>query len=148
MPAASSSPSPQSSTPQLLDTTDRSLTPVACRARMSSIGLPHSPKPPTARVAPGGMSSTAVAASGYTLLTMCAPFPEQRVCVGGDRLGAGLPQRDRVMVDPAHIDDLDAETLPQAAGLGWGIQPGLVVEQSPGRAQELAECIQVVQRLH
>src|SRR5207302_263680 len=39
---------------------------------MSAIGTPQSPKPPTARVAPLGMSATAVAASGTTLsITPC-----------------------------------------------------------------------------
>jgi hypothetical protein len=60
-------PSPQSSTPQLFETTLRSSTPAACSAEIRAIGTPHSPKPPTASVAPDGMSATAVAASRTTL---------------------------------------------------------------------------------
>jgi hypothetical protein len=57
-------PSPQSSTPQLLLTTLRFVVPCVRRASMRAIGLPESPKPPTARLAPSGMSATAAAADG------------------------------------------------------------------------------------
>ncbi len=52
-------PSPQSSTPQLLLTTSRSVVPASSSAWMSALGMPHRPKPPTARLAPLGMSATA-----------------------------------------------------------------------------------------
>src|SRR5690606_33095749 len=65
--APSSTPRPQSSTPQLLLTTDRSVVPCSSRASISAIGLPHSPKPPTASEAPSGMSATASAALATTL---------------------------------------------------------------------------------
>ena len=65
----SSRPSPQSSTPQLFDTASRSVVPASSSAWISTDGIPHSPKPPTARVAPSGMSATASAADVTTLST-------------------------------------------------------------------------------
>src|SRR6185312_733771 len=60
--AASSTPSSQSSTPQLFEMIDRSVVPCASSASMRAMGLPLSPNPPTAIVAPSGMSATASAA--------------------------------------------------------------------------------------
>src|SRR4029453_9694154 len=66
-PAASSSPRPHPSTPQLFETTSRSLVPCASSARISTIGTPDRPNPPTASDAPSGMSATASAAVRYVL---------------------------------------------------------------------------------
>ena len=66
-PAASSSPSPQSSTPALLETASRSFVPASSTAAISTDGMPHSPNPPTEIVAPSGMSATASAADETTL---------------------------------------------------------------------------------
>src|SRR5882757_7935693 len=65
--SASRMPSPHSSTPQLFETTLRSLTPLSWIALINCIGLPHSPKPPTARLAPSEMSSTAACGESYVL---------------------------------------------------------------------------------
>ena len=50
--AISSRPRPQSSTPQLFETASRSSAPCSSSASISTDGIPHSPKPPTASVAP------------------------------------------------------------------------------------------------
>jgi hypothetical protein len=60
-------PSPQSSTPQLLLTMLRSVVPWASSASMRAMGLPESPKPPTASDAPSGISATASAADPTVL---------------------------------------------------------------------------------
>src|SRR3954468_3343046 len=65
--APSSTPRPAPSTPQLLETTVKSPAPCASSASISTHGMPLSPKPPTASVAPEGTSATAWAASGTTL---------------------------------------------------------------------------------
>ena len=65
--APSSTPRPAPSTPQLLETTVRSPAPWSSSASISTHGMPHSPNPPTASVAPRGTSATAWAASGTTL---------------------------------------------------------------------------------
>ena len=70
----SSRPRPQSSTPQLLEIASRSVAPWVSRASMSTDGMPHRPKPPTARVAPEPMSSTAAAALPTTLSTCPLPL--------------------------------------------------------------------------
>ena len=67
---ASSSPRPQSSTPQLFDTASRSVVPASSSAWISTDGIPHSPNPPTDSVAPSGMSATASAADVTTLSTI------------------------------------------------------------------------------
>ncbi len=72
-PSASSRPRPQPSTPQLFDTTSRLVAPLASSARTSVIGTPLSPKPPTAMVAPFGMSATASAAL-VLCLSIAVPF--------------------------------------------------------------------------
>ena len=41
--------------------------PASSTASMRTDGMPHSPNPPTARVAPSGMSATAAAAELTTL---------------------------------------------------------------------------------
>jgi len=71
----SSMPSPNSSTPQLLLTVTRSLTPVASTASISTDGNPQSPNPPTARDEPLAMSATASAALATTL---SIPLPLSR----------------------------------------------------------------------
>ena len=55
-------PRPQSSTPQLLETPRGRSRPASSSASMSTDGMPHSPNPPTASVAPRAMSATASAA--------------------------------------------------------------------------------------
>src|SRR6185295_4149751 len=60
-------PSPQSSTPQLFDTTCRSVVPASCSAAISWVGTPQRPNPPTASDAPSEMSATAAAADSETL---------------------------------------------------------------------------------
>ena len=60
--AFSSTPRPQSSTPQLFETIERSRVPWASNASMRAMGFPERPKPPTASEAPSGMSATASAA--------------------------------------------------------------------------------------
>src|SRR5882724_2612943 len=66
-PALRRIPSPQSSTPQLLETTLSCLVPDRCSASIRPMGMPHRPKPPTAIDAASGMSATAVARSATTL---------------------------------------------------------------------------------
>src|SRR5690348_5140981 len=63
----SSTPRPAPSTPQLLETTVRSPAPCPSSASISTHGMPLSPNPPTASVAPEATSATARAASGTTL---------------------------------------------------------------------------------
>lgn len=58
----SSSPSPQSSTPQLFETTSRSSIPWVSRASIRTLGIPHKPNPPTAKELP--LTISAIAASG------------------------------------------------------------------------------------
>ncbi|KQR91231.1 hypothetical protein ASF93_07720 [Microbacterium sp. Leaf347] len=81
--AFSSTPRPQSSTPQLFETIERSLVPCASRASMRAIGLPERPKPPTARLAPSGMSATASAGVATSLSITGHSFVER--IVGGRR---------------------------------------------------------------
>ena len=72
----SSRPRPHSSTPQLFDTASRSVTPASSSASISTDGTPHSPNPPTASLAPSGMSATASAALATTLsmsASCCVP---------------------------------------------------------------------------
>ena len=57
----------QPSTPALLDTASRSAVPDACSAPISTDGMPHNPKPPTAIVEPDAMSATAFTAVETTL---------------------------------------------------------------------------------
>src|SRR6478735_6383036 len=99
-----STPSPQSSTPQLLLTMLRSVVPCASSASMRAIGLPESPKPPTARLAPSGMSATASAADPTVLSITCHSFVAR----------AGPPLRGRPSIllraalpgrgDACHVD--------------------------------------------
>jgi hypothetical protein len=70
---ASRSPRPSPSVPQLFDTTSRSPAPVPDSARISTLGIPHKPNPPTASDAPDGTSPTASAALATSLSTT-APF--------------------------------------------------------------------------
>src|SRR5579875_3427340 len=62
-------PKPQSSTPQLLDTTRRSPTPAVCRALIRVVGTPQRPNPPTASDEPAATSATASTADATTLST-------------------------------------------------------------------------------
>src|SRR5271155_2900308 len=62
-------PRPQSSTPQLFETTRRSETPASTRADINSDGIPQSPNPPTAMLDPSLISATASAGVAITLLT-------------------------------------------------------------------------------
>jgi hypothetical protein len=61
--SASNNPKPQSSTPQLFDTTWSSCTPARRSSAISVDGMPQSPNPPTAMVAPSEMSATACSAT-------------------------------------------------------------------------------------
>src|SRR5262249_40990946 len=63
-------PSPQSSTPQLLDTTVRSLTPRRTSAAIRFSGMPQRPKPPTTIVAPSATSATASSAAPTTFCSI------------------------------------------------------------------------------
>ncbi len=47
--------------------------PASSSASISTDGIPHSPNPPTASVAPSGMSATASAADATTLSTTGPP---------------------------------------------------------------------------
>src|ERR1700712_4986312 len=71
-------PSPQSSTPQLLETTSRSRTPFASSPRISTLGMPHRPKPPAAILAPSSMPSRAMS-TVETTLSMRYSLPAPRV---------------------------------------------------------------------
>src|ERR1700761_2662863 len=55
------------STPQLLETVSRSVTPRSATAAISASGMPHKPNPPTARDEPSVMSATASSAVATTL---------------------------------------------------------------------------------
>ncbi len=72
---SSSWPSPQPSTPQLFDTTSRSSMPDSSSAAINTLGIPHNPKPPTAREDPGTMSATASRALATTLSTTLTVDP-------------------------------------------------------------------------
>src|SRR3954447_11913462 len=113
-PAARSSPSPQPSTPRLLDTISRSVVSLASSARISSIGTPLRPNPPTAIDAPSGMSATASAADA-TLLSMSFLFLSilGAVEVREDPLGdaEGAVGRRHTGVDGGLQEDL-GELLP------------------------------------
>src|SRR5689334_18777303 len=65
--ADSSIPRPHSSTPQLLLTVSRSVTPASSSASISAVRIPHRPKPPTASDEPSAMSATASTALPTTL---------------------------------------------------------------------------------
>lgn len=73
---SSSWPSPQPSTPQLFDTTSRSSTPDSSSAAINTLGIPHNPKPPTAREDPGITSATASRALATTLSTTLTVDPQ------------------------------------------------------------------------
>src|ERR1700677_4614332 len=75
MPASSSSPRPKPSTPMLLEMVCSPFTPRRTRAAMEFSGMPHSPKPPSITVAPGGISATAVSAVGKTLFIAKRVYP-------------------------------------------------------------------------
>src|SRR5690606_37307199 len=98
-------PRPQSSTPALLDTASSSSTPASSNARISAAGTPHSPKPPTARVLPEGMSATASAAEG-TVLSIIPPPPSWPAVPEGPgdrcRAAVGADVHDGVLA--AHAD--------------------------------------------
>src|SRR3954454_4034304 len=66
-PFSSSSPSPQPSTPALFETASSSRVPASSTAWISTVGIPHSPNPPTAIVAPSATSATASSAEPTTL---------------------------------------------------------------------------------
>src|SRR5699024_11746853 len=70
-PSSSSKLKPKPSAPKLLDTMVRSFGPEARRASMSTVGMPTSPKPPTAIEDPETMSCTASVAELVLLSTMC-----------------------------------------------------------------------------
>src|SRR4051794_16235115 len=65
----SSTPRPQVSTPQLLDTASSRSAPCSSNASISTVGMPYRPNPPTAIVEPLAMSATASAADATTLST-------------------------------------------------------------------------------
>jgi hypothetical protein len=55
------------STPQLFETTVRSVAPLRVSAPIRFSGIPQSPNPPTMSVAPSAMSRTASSAEAMTL---------------------------------------------------------------------------------
>src|SRR5680860_1087997 len=89
--AASRMPKPQSSTPQLFETIDRSVVPCARIASTSAIGLPHRPNPPTASEAPSSISATVAAAESY-VLSIISGLPS----LGPRRSPHRLPARHRL----------------------------------------------------
>src|SRR4051794_16953495 len=97
-PAASSTPRPQPSTPQLFETTTRSPTPAASTAPIRVDGMPQSPKPPTASRAPSGRSAMASAGS-VTTLSMGGPPGDgvvQRSLPGGCDTRSAYSRDDRL----------------------------------------------------
>ena len=94
--SASNRPNPQPSTPQLFDTASSSSAPEARTASISTDGIPHNPKPPTASRDPLPMSTTASAALPTTLSTRA------------------LPPRCALDVTPAHPSDRRRRTAPTA----------------------------------
>src|SRR3954452_13945226 len=108
-PAASSRPRPQPSTPRLLETISRSVVPLASSARISSIGTPLRPKPPTAIDAPSGMSATASAAEA-TRLSMSFLF-------------LSIPGAVEVREDP--LGDAEGAVGRRHAGVDRGLQEDL-----------------------
>src|SRR5699024_12453743 len=62
---------PKTSAPKLLDTMVRPSGPLVRSASMSTVGIPTSPKPPTAIEDPEAMSCTASVAELVLLSTMC-----------------------------------------------------------------------------
>src|SRR5690606_6577197 len=117
-------PSPQSSTPQLLLTMERSCDPRSRRALMRTMGIPESPNPPHAMLAPSGMSATASAAVATVLsipligaLRSCSCLcsrsclrflsSEGFLCGRRDRGGAYLAEHDGVVVDVLNVTRRD-----------------------------------------
>src|SRR5438270_4249037 len=66
-PVCKSLPRPKSSTPALLETVVRFLTPLRTRASIRSAGMPHNPNPPTMIMAPSFTSRMASSALATTL---------------------------------------------------------------------------------
>src|SRR5512137_1825857 len=90
---ASSSPRPKPSTPALLLTQVRFLTPLSRSAAISASGMPHRPKPPTAIVCPSfTTSASAAAAEGYTLFIVP---PAVEASILSDRLPHPVGPRQR-----------------------------------------------------
>src|SRR5580765_1912697 len=121
-------PRPQSSTPQLLEMTSRSVVPASWMAPMSTEGMPQSPNPPTASEAPSPMPSIA-AAGEETTLSMASTLSAHRAGwfrsgaegeagdVGGDGRGARGGRRWSVedvddRPDPANEEVVDEAAVP------------------------------------
>src|SRR5438309_8808640 len=91
---------PKSSTPALLEMQVSPLIPFSTSAAIVFSGIPQSPKPPRASVAPSGMSRTASWAS-FTSFFMIL-FPPTQSMTGSDEFnakGGAFPAPD---ADPGH----------------------------------------------
>src|SRR4051812_48282104 len=138
-PSLSSTPRPQSSTPQLLLMVSSPVVPASYRAWISAAGIPHSPNPPTASEAPSGMSATAAAGLAATLLIIAASLVSACLLAGskpqvpGDQhqLDLRCPLADlehlRIPVVAGHPELVD---VPEAAEDLRGI-PGVVHGRLP-----------------
>src|SRR5690349_899646 len=107
-PAASSTPRPRPSTPQLFVTTLSWAAPSSYRARTRISGTPLRPKPPTASEAPSDIPATAPAALALTLFTedpfsaedMGSPRTQRVQECAGRGHGKGVRAVDRATVSP------------------------------------------------
>src|SRR5437870_797533 len=109
----SSSPRPQSSTPALLETHVKFLTPSFTSALIRFSGIPHNPKPPTTSVAPFWTSRTASSADATTLLITagryhCTLFAYSRRTMMAERS------------NPYHDDDLSGNYARDTHRGGFG----------------------------
>src|SRR4051794_13920186 len=110
----SSRPRPHWSTPQLSEPAWRSVPPASSTASISTDGTPHSPNPPTASVAPSGMSPTASAALATTLSIPAPPgriLPRRR-----GRTCRGRSGSDRVLDRPHLAAEQDVHRTAGRAG--------------------------------
>src|SRR5882757_2947864 len=113
-------PRPQSSTPQLFDTTRRSATPDRCRAAISVAGMPHRPNPPTARVAPSPMPASACSAVPTLSMALSPELGDNRSVLAA-RAGYrvhGLTGDHRVL-DGAEAVHLHGHRVTDGQGRGY-----------------------------
>src|ERR1700744_5549054 len=90
---------PKLSTPALLPTMVRSLTPLSTRAWIRFSGIPHNPKPPAAMVIPSfNTPSRADTASGWTLL-IASPFVDGHGVCGLHQHPTGQLHREVTLGD-------------------------------------------------
>ena len=128
---ASSSPSPQSSTPALFENASRSVVPASSTASISTDGIPQRPNPPTDRVDPSLMSATASAAL-LTTLSMCqAPPASILPCRGVPGITPGSPGPGATLrVMPAASPTPSREARPAGTG---GDFPGVQLHVVTGK---------------